>query len=234
MSPELYDILIATRDPVLRQLLRNCLIPSGHLLADAHSTQDALDMIRQRRFDVILLDTELPEYGGVDACQRLRGLAPHLGIVVVCRMARSGEELLVLEAGADDCMVAPFRFREILARIGAVLRRTNIGTASSNSLLRTDSLEIDRERRLFRRDGVEIHLSPREFDLLTFLMVNAGRVMTHAKLLGSVWAGGARHDRVYLRTYIKSLRQKIEEDPANPRYILTQPWVGYRFRGPLR
>lgn len=140
---------------------------------------------------------------------------------------------LALDAGADDCITAPFRFREIVARLGAILRRTRVD-ARNTTIFRAGNLELDPEKRLLVRDGREVHLSPREFDLLLFLMTNQEEILTHAKTLRAVWGSGAGSDPGYLRTYIKSLRHKIEEDSVRPQYILTVPWVGYRFHNPDR
>jgi two-component system KDP operon response regulator KdpE len=144
------------------------------------------------------------------------------------------DEWRMIEAGADDCVAAPFRYREIVARMSAVLRRPHSTKPKARALLRTGQIELDVKRRVARRDGREIHLSPREFDLLAVFMANAGAALTHTKLARSAWGEGIPHNREYLRTYIQSLRNKLESDPSNPQYILTQPWVGYRFCDPLQ
>lgn len=233
MSPESFAVLIAAGDPAMRQLMRNSLMATGFQLAEAPATQAALAMLGERRFDLVLVDLNVPDRGGIDACRRLRAQAPSLGIIAVRAGGTAEDEARVLEAGADDCVAAPFRYREIVARMVAVLRRVPVAGAKLPARLRAGKLEVDLKRRLFRRAGRIVHLSPREFDLLVVLMTNAGSAVTHTKLVRSAWGDGALHNRAYLRTYIQSLRNKLEDDPAHPEYIVTQPWVGYRFAARL-
>ena len=237
MSPDLFAILIAAADPDLRQSLRNSLLATGFALEEAASAQAAAHMTRTRRFDLVLVDLNLPG-GGADACRMLRAESPSVGLIVVSANGskQNGEddEWHMLEAGADDFVAAPFRYREIVARMGAVLRRPPAPRNKSRTLLRAGNIELDLRQRRARRDGREIHLSPREFDLLAVLMTNTGAALTHTKLARSAWGDATPHTREYLRTYIQSLRQKLENDPAHPQHILTQPWVGYRFSGPLQ
>jgi two-component system KDP operon response regulator KdpE len=230
MSPETFAVLIVAREPALRHFIRDLLNPTGFLLAEARSTQEAVDMACQKSYDVILVDLNVPDYGAADACRSLRALSPGIGIIVTRAKDEPVDEEALFEAGANDCIVAPFRFREIVARIGVILRRR---PTAAPGLVRvhSGSLEIDLEQRRVSREGQDIHLSRREFDLLSALMANAGAAITHDRLAKSAW-GKAKGNRAYLRTYIKALRQKLEEDPSNPQYILTQAWVGYRFRYP--
>ena len=137
-----------------------------------------------------------------------------------------------LEAGADDYVTKPFRLRELLARMRAVLRRTGAEGAGHAAILRAGDLELEVERRLLRKAGREIYLSPKEFDLLVFLMEHPNIPLTHARILRTLWGPEYGKEAEYLRTYIKTLRKKIEDDPAEPEYLLTEPWVGYRFRDP--
>ena len=136
-----------------------------------------------------------------------------------------------LEAGADDYITKPFRFGELVARLRAVLRRTVAQNAAATVILAGD-LEIDLQKRLLRRGGAIIHLTPTEFDLLSLLMKNQGMPVTHTKLLRTVWGPEYGEELEYLRAYVKMLRKKIEDDPTQPKYILTEPWVGYRFQNP--
>jgi len=146
---------------------------------------------------------------------------------------RDGEEdkVRALEAGADDYVTKPFRFRELIARLGAVLRRTRVDDDVSG-VIQTGDIRMDLERRLLWKGDEEVRLSPKEFDLLSFLMKNQGIPLTHAKLLHAVWGPEYGSELEYLRTYVRMLRKKIEADPARPEYLLTEPWVGYRFRNP--
>jgi two-component system KDP operon response regulator KdpE len=137
-----------------------------------------------------------------------------------------------LEAGADDYVTKPFRLRELVARLRAVLRRTQARDAARPVVLTAGDLEIDVERHLLRKAGQPVHLAPKEFELLAFMMQNQGMPLTHARLLRSVWGLEYGNELEYLRSYVKMLRKKIEREPAKPEYILTEPWVGYRFRNP--
>jgi len=240
MSPESFAILIAAEDTNLRQLIRRSLLATGFFLAEAPGAQAAFEMTKAQQFDLVLVDRNLPG-GAANACRALRTQSPSLGIIVVRAEGKEGndqageeDERHMLEAGADDCVVAPFRYREIVARIGAVLRRPPAAKTESRVMLRAGNIELDLKRRLIWRDGNQIHLSPREFDLLAVLMANTGAALTHTKLARSAWGDDTPHNREYLRTYVQSLRQKLESDPAHPEYILTQPWVGYRFCDPLQ
>jgi len=222
----------------MRQLIRTTLTATGFHLEETSSAQSALEMTRKGGFDLVLLDLNVPDKGGADACRRLRAQSPALGIIVVGANGHGKnpeeDEWRMIEAGADDCVTAPFRFREIVARMGAVLRRPAPVKSKPRLFLRAGDMELDLKQRSLRRGGEEIRLSPREYDLLTVLMANTGTALTHTKLARTAWGDGPHHNREYLRTYIQSLRQKLEADPARPEYILTQPWVGYRFRDPLQ
>jgi two-component system KDP operon response regulator KdpE len=204
---------------------------SGYSVDLARNAEEALGYVRERPVDIVLLDINMPEVGGVEACQHLRSLAPRSGIVMLT--VRDGEEDMVraLGAGADDYITKPFRLRELIARMSAVLRRTS-AAALPTPLLRAGQLELEMEHRILRKAGRDIHLTPKEFDLLAFLMQHKDVPVTHAKLLRAVWGSEYGSEADYLRSYVKTLRKKIENDPGRPEYILTEPWVGYRLRDP--
>jgi two-component system KDP operon response regulator KdpE len=143
------------------------------------------------------------------------------------------DKVQALEAGADDYITKPFRLRELIARMRAVLRRTGADAALNIPILRAGQLELEMEGRTLRKSGSEIHLSPKEFELLAFLMRHKDIPITHARLLRAVWGSEYGNEPQYLRSYVKTLRKKIEDDPACPEYILTEPWVGYRLRDPF-
>jgi two-component system KDP operon response regulator KdpE len=188
-------------------------------------------MARQRHFDLVLLDINMPGMGGIEGCRRFRALSSNLAIVMVTVREAEADMVEALEAGADDYITKPFRFGELVARLRAVLRRSGPEHAFA-PVLQAGNLEIDFERRLLRRAGHEIHLTPTEFDLLALLMRNQGSLLPHTKLLRTIWGPDYGDELEYLRTYVRALRKKIEDDPAQPRYILTEPWVGYRFHNP--
>jgi two-component system KDP operon response regulator KdpE len=228
MYPEPFQVLIVADDPALRQSLRSRLATTGFALKEAGS-REAAELVSNGHYDLVLLDLNSD---GLGTCRSLRAQSASLGIVMVRTGGTPGDEVRALEAGADDCVAAPFRFREIVARLGAILRRRRPVNRSRTAVLRAGDLEIDVTRRLFWRAGKKIHLSPKEFDLLVFLVKNQGVPLTHLKLLRAVWGPDSASNPLYLRTYIKALRKKIEKDPANPQYLLTEPWVGYRFCNP--
>lgn len=225
------NVLVVDDEPPLRRVLHTSLKARGFAVEEAGSGERALELIGQRPFDLILLDINMPGMGGVEVCRRLRALMPHVGIVMVT--VRDAEEDMVqaLDAGADDYITKPIRFGELVARLRAVLRRAAPENAAPTSL-RAGDLEIDLDRRLLRRSGEEVHLTPTEFDLLALLMKNQGALLPHAKLLRTVWGPEYGQELEYLRAYVRTLRKKIETDPAQPKYILTEPWVGYRFHNP--
>jgi two-component system, OmpR family, KDP operon response regulator KdpE len=232
MSPQPTKVLVVDDEPSLRKTLRASLSASGFAVEEARNGEEALGVVQQHPFDLVLLDINMPGAGGIEACRKIRRLAPHSGIVMVTVRETENDKVKALEAGADDYVTKPFRLRELVARLRAVLRRTHAPGTAAAETLRAGSIEIDCKRRLLWRGGEPVHLTPKEFDLLAFLMQNPGIPLTHAKLLRMVWGPEYGNELEYLRSYVKMLRKKIENDPAKPEYILTEPWVGYRFRDP--
>jgi two-component system KDP operon response regulator KdpE len=226
------SVLVVDDEPSLRKVIRASLAASGFSVEECGTGREALGVVQQRPFDLVLLDVNMPGMGGVETCRRIRALAPRTGIVMVT--VRDGEEdkVRALEAGADDYVTKPFRFRELVARMGAVFRRTHPPVASEPEAISIGDLKIDLDRRMLWKGREEIHLSPKEFDLIAFMMKNQGAPLTHARLLRAVWGPEYGGELEYLRSYVRMLRKKIENDPARPEYILTEPWVGYRFRNP--
>jgi two-component system, OmpR family, KDP operon response regulator KdpE len=226
------SVLVVDDEASLRKALRASLSVSGFLVEEARNGDEALEALHARVFELVLLDINMPGLSGIDTCRRIRGFSPHTGIVMVTVRDFEEDKVRALEAGADDYVTKPFRLRELIARLHAVLRRTRAFENAGPSILTAGELEIDIPKRRLTRRGEEIHLSPTEFDLLVFLMKNVGAPLTHAKLLRSVWGPEYGNELEYLRSYIRMLRKKIERNPASPEYILTEPWVGYRFRNP--
>lgn len=237
LFPEQIHLLVAAGDAALRQALRESLATTGFVLEECASAQEALQLVRERSHALVLVGPGIRGSGAIEACRKLRALSPGIGIVMIRDGGAAEDDASALEAAADDCVAAPFRFREMVARLGAVLRRVRVATpqlAQETAALRAGSIEVDVQRRSCWRSGTKIHLSPKEFDLLVFLMQNQEVALPHLKLLRAVWGLESHGDRVYLRAYVKALRKKIEADPANPEYILTERWVGYRFHVPRR
>jgi two-component system, OmpR family, KDP operon response regulator KdpE len=232
MSPTTASLLIVDDDPAFRRGLSASLRTSGYGVDTVRNAEEALEYVRERPVDVILLDINMPGMGGVEACRRIRAVAPPAGIVMLTVRDAADDKVLALEAGADDYVTKPFHFQELLARLRAVLRRRGGAETPPTPVLRFGELELELERRTLRKAGREIHLSPKEFELLAFLMQHENVPVTHAKILRTIWGPEYADEPDYLRSYVKTLRKKIEDDPARPQYILTEPWVGYRFRDP--
>jgi two-component system, OmpR family, KDP operon response regulator KdpE len=225
-------VLVVDDEPSLRRVFRTCLTASGFTIEEARSGEEAVEMLSQHPFDVVLLDINMPGIGGVEACREIRALAPRIGIVMVTVREAESDIVRALEAGADDYLIKPVRFRELIARMRAVLRRLDVDRATQPAVIRAGDLEVDTARHFVRRGGRVVHLTPTEFDLLGVLIRNQGVPVTHAKLLRAVWGPEFGSELDYLRTYIRALRRKIEHDPARPKYIVTEPWIGYRFCDP--
>jgi two-component system KDP operon response regulator KdpE len=209
------------------------LAASGFAIEEARSGEEAVAILSQCTFDLVLLDVNMPGIGGVQACREIRARTPKVGIVMVTVQDGENEMVKALEAGADDYITKPIRFRELVARLRAVLRRLRIEDAVKPTLLRAGDLDLDINRHVLYRQGKIVHLTPTEFELLALLMRHQGAPVTHAKLLRSVWGPEYGTELDYLRSFIKTLRKKMEADPAKPKYIVTEPWVGYRFCNPL-
>jgi two-component system KDP operon response regulator KdpE len=224
--------LVVDDEPSLRKTIRASLAASGFSVEEAGNGGEAVGIVQLRQFDLVLLDVNMPGMSGVDACRQIRALAPHTGIIMVTVRDAEEDKVLALEAGADDYVTKPFRFRELIARLGAVLRRTRVLAGAAPSVMQMGDLKMDIDHRLLWKGDDQVRLSPKEFELLSFMMKNQGAPLTHVKLLKTVWGPEYGDELEYLRTYVRMLRKKIEDDPARPQYILTEPWVGYRFRNP--
>jgi two-component system KDP operon response regulator KdpE len=233
MTAERLNALVVDDESSFRRVLRTSLSTSGFAVEEARSGEEAVAILARSAFDLVLLDVNMPGIGGVEACREIRAHLPKIGIVMVTVQDGESEMVRALEAGADDYITKPIRFRELVARLRAVLRRLRIDDADEPTLLQVGNLELDVQRRLLCREGEVVHLTPTEFELLALLMRNQGTPVTHTKLLRSVWGPEYGTELEYLRSFVKTLRQKIEEDPAKPKYIVTEPWVGYRFCNPM-
>jgi two-component system, OmpR family, KDP operon response regulator KdpE len=233
MTADRLNTLVVDDESSFRRVLRTSLATSGFAIEEARSGEEAVAMLAHSAFDLVLLDVNMPGIGGVKACREIRAHIPKIGIVMVTVQDAESEIVKALEAGADDYVTKPIRFRELVARLRAVIRRLRIDDASEPTLLQAGDLELDINRHLLFRQGEIVHLTPTEFELLALLMRNHGVPVTHVKLLRSVWGPEYGTELDYLRSFVKTLRQKVEDDPAKPKYIVTEPWVGYRFCHPL-
>jgi two-component system KDP operon response regulator KdpE len=225
-------LLIVDDEPALRKALHTSLASSGFDVSEARSGEEALAELPGLPVDIVLLDINMPGITGIEVCRKIRSFSPRVGIVMVTVRDAEEDKVRSLESGADDFVTKPYRLRELIARLHAVQRRLDAQQADTEAVLRAGSLELDPERRLVTKNGAEIHLSPTEFDLLEYLFRHQGAPVMHARLLQAVWGPQYGGELEYLRSYIKMLRKKLEDDPSRPEYILTEPWVGYRFRNP--
>jgi two-component system KDP operon response regulator KdpE len=224
-------VLVVDDEAQITRVLRTALSAQGYDVRAANDPEEALRLFEEWSPDLIVTDLMMPIMSGVDLCRRVRSKTA-TPIIVLSVRDQERSKVEALDAGADDYVTKPFKLRELTARLHAVLRRTQIQAATEPKVLEIGNLKIDLNRRLFWRDNEEIHLSPREFDLLAFMMKNAGFPLTHVKLLRTIWGPEYGGELEYLRSYVRMLRKKIESDPENPEYILTEPWLGYRFRDP--
>jgi two-component system KDP operon response regulator KdpE len=229
MTSDRLTALVVDDEASFRRVLRTSLAARGFAIEEARSGEEAVAILARCAFDLVLLDVNMPGIGGVEACREIRAHMPKIGIVMVTVQDGESEMVKALEAGADDYITKPIRFGELVARLRAVLRRLNVDDAREPELLQAGDLELDISRRVLYRQGEIVHLTPTEFELLALLMRNQGAPVTHTKLLRSIWGPEYGTELDYLRSFVKTLRKKVEEDPAKPKYIVTEPWVGYRF-----
>ena len=188
-----------------------------------------MDSFRLRIREPVSKDINMPGIGGIRACREIRKSLPHLGILMLTVRDREEDKVTALDAGADDYITKPFNIRELAARIRAAVRRSSASSVDPDAVIRIGDIELDPARRLVRKGGELVHFTPTEFDLLRYLMTHAGLPITHVRLLRAVWGPEYGGELEYLRTYIRQLRKKLEDDPAEPEYLLTDSHVGYRF-----
>jgi two-component system KDP operon response regulator KdpE len=220
-------ILIVDDEPQIRRVLRTTLSAQGYEVTDARTGEDALLALRDQRYDLILLDMNMPGMGGLEACREIRNTSEAAIIMLTVRDSEQ-DKVAALDAGADDYVTKPFGMPELLARIRAALRRLPL-LQGEESLLRLEGVEINLATRRVSKQGAEIRLTPKEFDLLHFFIGNPNVPIPHTRLLQAVWGPDYGDEVEYLRVFVNQLRRKIEPHPPPPRYLLTEPWVGYRF-----
>lgn len=220
-------ILVVDDEPQIRRVLRSSLTARGYVITEAKTGEEAVESLRNGRPDLILLDVNMPGMGGIETCREIRRGSDAPIIMLTVRNAE-GDKVAALDAGADDYVMKPFGIEELLARIRAALRRYSPSDALPS--FSSKNLTIDFARRhVTVRDKV-VHLTPKEYDVLKHLVANQGKPLTHRRLLQAVWGPDYGEETESLRVVINQLRKKIEDDPARPKYILTEPWVGYRFQ----
>ena len=220
-------VLVVDDEPQIRRVLRSTLAARGYEVQEAPTGEDALECLRQSRFDLVLLDVNMPGIGGLEACREIRA-GSAVAIIMLTVSESEEDKVAALDAGADDYVTKPFGMPELLARIRAALRRLP-AYPERDQLVVVGELQINfMLRRVIAKDR-EIRLTPKEFDLLQYLIANPNIPIPHAKLLQAVWGPDYGDQLQYLRVFVNQLRKKIEPDPSHPRYIITEPWVGYTF-----
>jgi two-component system KDP operon response regulator KdpE len=220
-------VIVVEDEPQIRRFLRVTLQGHGYRLFEAATGADGLMEAASRQPDVVIVDLGLPDMDGLEVIRRLREWS---SVPVIVLSARGGErdKVMALDAGADDYIEKPFGTDELLARLRVALRHAAGGARAQDALFKVGELHVDQERRRVHVEGKEIHLTPIEYRLLTTMVRHAGKVLTHRQLLREVWGPNHVEDAHYLRVFMANLRRKLERDPAQPRYLLTEPGVGYR------
>jgi two-component system KDP operon response regulator KdpE len=221
-------ILVVDDEPQLHSALRATLSALGFVVADAATGEAALEKLREERFDLVLLDVNMPGLSGLETCRAVRAKSD-MGIVMLTVRDRAEDKIAALDAGADGYVTKPFDVNELLARIRATLRRAPVSAFAESQVLRLNGVEISFRERQVKVNGSATRLTPTELDLLHYFVTHANSVLPHDKILQAVWGPDYGDEVEYLRVFVNQLRKKIEPDPARPRYILTEPWIGYRF-----
>lgn len=226
-------ILVVDDEPQIRRVMRTSLVAHGYEAADARTGEEAMDKLRAEHFDLVLLDSNMPGICGLATCREIRK-ASETAIIMLTVLNDEPHKVAALDAGADDYVTKPFSTPELLARIRAALRRVPPAHDSERKKIILETVEIDLAARKVRTDGREIRLTPKEFDLLQFFLSHPNTALPHSRLLQAVWGPEYGGEVEYLRVFINQLRKKLEPDPAHPRYLLTEPWMGYRFQLPAQ
>ena len=220
-------VLVVDDEPQILRVMRAGLPARGYEVRTASDGDEALEEIRKEMPDIVILDLVMPGMTGLEVCRRVREFA-RVPIIVLSAKGGERDKVAALDSGADDYVTKPFGMDELLARVRAVLRRA-MASEPDSDLLEVGDLTIKIDERRVVVAGKEVKLTPKEFEVLKYLVINAGKVVTHRMLLQAVWGWQSTDQTEYLRVFINQLRRKIEPDPQRPRYILTEPWVGYRF-----
>jgi two-component system, OmpR family, KDP operon response regulator KdpE len=222
-------ILVVDDEPQLIRVLRTGLTSRGYDVRAAADGLSAFDTFNDWHPDLVITDLGMPNMNGIELCRRLRAIS-QVPIIVLSAKGEEQTKVEALDTGADDFVTKPFGIDELLARVRASLRRAATPIANEAlTVIEAGDFHVDLESRKLTVLGREIHLTPKEFDLLTYFIQHPGKVLTHRTLLAAVWGGTYIEQNEYLRVFVGNLRKKIESDPATPRYIITEPWIGYRF-----
>jgi two-component system KDP operon response regulator KdpE len=228
-TPPVIRVLLVDDEPAIRRALRAPLTEMGFHTTEAARGEEALHLMQTQTFDVVLLDVNMPGIGGMKTLVRLRSIAPRLPILMLTVVDGEEEKVEALESGADDYITKPFSIRECVARMRSAIRRAQAPVRDEDAPIAIGEIQVLPARRVVNKSGHAIHLTRKEYDILYYLMTHSGRAVTYGKLLTSVWGPDYRQEVDYLRTFVRQLRKKIEDDPSDPKYLLTDAYVGYRF-----
>ncbi|MCU1260794.1 MAG: DNA-binding response regulator [Bryobacterales bacterium] len=226
-------ILVADDEPQIRRVMRTTLIAEGYEVSDVRTGDEVLHQIREERFDLLLLDVNMPGMSGLEVCRDVRKTS-EIAIIMLTVRDSERDKVAALDAGADDYVTKPFNTPELLARIRAALRRNPMSAEAGHQVISLEGVEINLATRRVRVRGQDVRLTPKEFDLLHYMVNNPNVPLPHGKLLQAVWGPDYGDQVEYLRVFVNQLRKKLEPQPSKPRYIITEPWVGYRFCLPTR
>jgi two-component system, OmpR family, KDP operon response regulator KdpE len=224
-------ILIVDDEPQLRRVMKAALTKQGYIVADTRSGEAALEILRDERFDVVILDRNMPGIGGVETCRAIREHSD-VGIIMLTVRKAEADRVEALDAGADDYVTKPFSMPELLARIRANLRRVPTAPHEGKTTVSFDDVCVNLGSRHLSVHGQDVRLTPKQFEVLEFLMDHHNVAIPHAKILQTIWGPDYGNEVEYLHVVINQLRKKIEPDPSKPRYLLTEPWFGYRLQLP--
>lgn len=229
MNVQALRILIVDDESAIRRALRPPLVELGFQVTEASRGEEALQLLRATVYDAVLLDVNMPGIGGVETLRRIRTFAPRLPILMLTVRDKEEEKVEALDLGADDYVTKPFSTKELIARVRAAIRRVKSPIRAEDAPIEIGEIRLEPVKRNVIKRGQLLHLTRKEFDILHCLMIRAGRVVTYARLLSAVWGADCREEVEYLRTFVRQLRKKIEDDPSSPVYLLTDVYVGYRF-----
>jgi len=221
-------ILVVDDEPQIRRVMRTTLTAEGYQVNDARTGEQALERLQTEAYDLILLDVNMPGMSGLETCRAIRASSDAAIIMLTVRNTEQ-DKVDALDAGADDYVTKPFSMPELLARIRAALRRALAGAEGGPHRVELEGVEIDLDTRQVNAQGRKVRLTPKEFDLLRYLVAHPNKVIAHRELLQAVWGPDYGGEVEYLRVFVNQLRKKIEPRPQKPRYLLTEAWTGYRF-----
>ena len=223
-------ILVVDDDPQIRRVMKATLVGHSYEVIEARTGEDALEALPQEMPNLVLLDMNMPGMGGLETCRAIRS-GTDIPVIILSVRNTEKDKVAALDAGADDYVTKPFGIEELLARIRAALRRSPSGSDGGPHGFSGPNLEIDFDARRVHANGKDVRLTPKEFEMLRYLVAHSGRPVTHRELLQAVWGPDYGDEPEYLRVFINQLRKKIEANPSKPKFILTEPWIGYRFAG---